>query len=169
MSCWNSKQKKSACVCLFVCLFPYGISGCILFPKPHRGQKEHFAIHLIQVLEGWEAALGASGKASPPCLQTWAQIAAKDAVCSLAAELLGLISSAQGEITEVFKPRGKPNLAALGKRQIRSAASETSASKAELRLLQTELFICERWKRRNEGAWWDWVAPKDICLSCRVP
>lgn len=74
-------------------------------------------------------------------------------MCSLAAELLGLMSSAQGEITEVFEPRGIPNLTALGKQQMRSGASQTSAPVAGLRLLQTGLFSArdERAEMRENG------------------
>lgn len=35
--------------------------------------------------------------------------------------------SSQGEIAEIFKPQGKPNLAALGKWQIGTDASQTLA------------------------------------------
>lgn len=105
MSRWNSKQKKSACVCLFVCFFPYGISGCISFPKPSRGQKEHFAIHLIWLLEGWEAAFNANMN-SPLCLSVCAQrIVCVGFICRV---FQGNILITR-EITEIFKPQISPN------------------------------------------------------------
>lgn len=108
-------QGEEISICLSVCFFPYGISGCISLPKPSRGQKEHFSIHLIWVLEGWEAVLNSNMKTSPLCLSICAQrMLCAGFNCRVYQGNI-LIT---GEITEIFKPHvnskfqasDKPNL-----------------------------------------------------------
>lgn len=144
MSCWNSKQKKSACVCLFVCFFPYGISGRISYPKPSRGQKEHFAIHLMWVLEGRKAVLNANMKTSPLCLS----ICAQRIVCvGFNCRVFQGNVLITGEIIEIFKPQINPN-PTLGKWQICICASQSLARVAGFEVPENQ--ASSMWDERRE-------------------
>lgn len=116
-------------VCLFACFFPYGISGCISFPEPSRGQKEHFAIHLPWVLEGWEAVLNANMKTSPLCLSICAQrivhVGFNGGVFQGSVLITGEITEiSKSQVNPGFKPQINPT-PTLGKWQICIFASQS--------------------------------------------